>query len=165
MVQTVSSGECQWSSFPSWQCQRAHRSCNAGLSNRHWCSAGYPPTIVDLTKTPVTGFCYLPSRGGWKESRFRAPKIPELTSRVSLDIPQLAWSRVKDSWFKRMGKCARVDRRFLSHWYDSTPEKSRRERDSSPGSSALKADALTTRPTRRSARTSSVVCCLIGLCP
>ena len=26
---------------------------------------------------------------------------------------------------------------FLSHWYDSTPEKSRRKRDSNPGSSAL----------------------------
>ena len=37
---------------------------------------------------------------------------------------------------------------FLSHWYDSTPEKSRRKRDSNPGSSALGADALTTRPTR-----------------
>ena len=30
------------------------------------------------------------------------------------------------------------------------PEKSRRQRDSNPGSSALEADALTTRPTRRS---------------
>ena len=30
------------------------------------------------------------------------------------------------------------------------PEKSRRKRDSNPGSSALEADALTTRPTRRS---------------
>ena len=38
---------------------------------------------------------------------------------------------------------------FLSHWYDSTPKKSRRKRDSNPGSSALEADALTTRPTRR----------------
>ena len=38
---------------------------------------------------------------------------------------------------------------FLSHWYDSTPEKSRRKRDLNPGSSALEADALTTRPTRR----------------
>ena len=37
----------------------------------------------------------------------------------------------------------------FSHWYDSTPEKSRRKRDSNPGSSALEADALTTRPTRR----------------
>ena len=37
---------------------------------------------------------------------------------------------------------------FLSHWYDSTPEKSWRKRDSNPGSSALKA-ALTTRPMRR----------------
>ena len=41
---------------------------------------------------------------------------------------------------------------FLSHWYDSTPEKSRRKRDSNPGSSALEADALTTRPTRRCGR-------------
>ena len=39
---------------------------------------------------------------------------------------------------------------FLSHWYDSTPKKSRRKRDSNPGSSALEADALTTWPTRRS---------------
>ena len=37
-----------------------------------------------------------------------------------------------------------------SHWYDSTPKKSRRKRDSNPGPSALEADALTTRPTRRS---------------
>ena len=39
---------------------------------------------------------------------------------------------------------------FLSHWYDSTPKKSRRKRDSNPGPPALEADALTTRPTRRS---------------
>ena len=38
---------------------------------------------------------------------------------------------------------------FLSHWYDSTPKKSRRKRDSNPGSAALEVDALTTRPTRR----------------
>ena len=37
---------------------------------------------------------------------------------------------------------------FFSHWHDSTPEKSRRKRDSNPGSSALEAGALTTRPTR-----------------
>ena len=37
---------------------------------------------------------------------------------------------------------------FLSHWYDSTPEKSRGKRDSNSGPSALEADALTTRPTR-----------------
>ena len=30
----------------------------------------------------------------------------------------------------------------LSHWYDSTPKKSRRKRDSNPGSSALEADAF-----------------------
>ena len=40
---------------------------------------------------------------------------------------------------------------FLSHCYDSTPKKSRRKRDSNPGPSALEADVLTTRPTRRSA--------------
>ena len=34
---------------------------------------------------------------------------------------------------------------FLSYWYDSTPQKSRRKRDSNPGSSALEADALTTK--------------------
>ena len=31
---------------------------------------------------------------------------------------------------------------FLSHWYDSTPKKSLRKRDSNPGSSALEADTL-----------------------
>ena len=31
---------------------------------------------------------------------------------------------------------------FLSHWYDSTPKKSRRKRDSNPGSSVLEADTL-----------------------
>ena len=36
-----------------------------------------------------------------------------------------------------------------SHWYDSTPEKSRCTWDSNPGSSAFQADAFTTRPTRR----------------
>ena len=40
----------------------------------------------------------------------------------------------------------------MSHWYDSTPKKSRRKRDSNPGSSAIEADALTTGPTRRSPR-------------
>ena len=30
----------------------------------------------------------------------------------------------------------------LSHWYDSTPKKSRRKQDSNPGLSALEADAL-----------------------
>ena len=38
---------------------------------------------------------------------------------------------------------------FWSHWYDSTPEISRRKRDSNLGSFTLKADTLTTRPTRR----------------
>ena len=38
---------------------------------------------------------------------------------------------------------------FLSHWYDSTPKKFRRKRNSNPGSSAFEADALTTRPTKR----------------
>ena len=38
---------------------------------------------------------------------------------------------------------------FFSHWYDSTQKKSRRKRDLNPGSSALEADALTTRPMRR----------------
>ena len=41
---------------------------------------------------------------------------------------------------------------FLSHWYDSTRKKSRRTRDSNPGSFALEADALTTKPTRRSGK-------------
>ena len=39
---------------------------------------------------------------------------------------------------------------FGSHWCDSTAKESRRKRDSNPGSSALEANALTTRPTRRS---------------
>ena len=38
---------------------------------------------------------------------------------------------------------------FLSHWYDSIQEKSRCKRDSNPGSCALEAVALSTRPTRR----------------
>ena len=38
---------------------------------------------------------------------------------------------------------------FLSHWYDSTLEKSRCKRDLNPGSSALEGDTLTTRPIRR----------------
>ena len=42
-------------------------------------------------------------------------------------------------------------------FYDSNPEKSRRKRDSNPGSFALEADALTTRPTRRSGRTENFV--------
>ena len=37
---------------------------------------------------------------------------------------------------------------FSSHWYDLTPEKSRRKRDWNPGSSAPKADAFS-RPARR----------------
>ena len=41
-----------------------------------------------------------------------------------------------------------LEGQFWSHWYDSIPEKSRRKRDSNPGSSALEADAITTRPTR-----------------
>ena len=41
---------------------------------------------------------------------------------------------------------------FLSHWYDS-----RCNRDSNQGSSALEADALTTRPTRRSIAGMSAV--------
>ena len=39
---------------------------------------------------------------------------------------------------------------FVSHWYDSV-RKNPIARDSNPGSSAPEADALTTRPTRRSA--------------
>ena len=39
---------------------------------------------------------------------------------------------------------------FLSHKYDWTLKKSQRKRDLNLGSSALEADALTTRPTRRS---------------
>ena len=36
-----------------------------------------------------------------------------------------------------------------NHWYDSTLDKSRRTRDSKLGSSAIEADTLTTRSTRR----------------
>ena len=39
---------------------------------------------------------------------------------------------------------------------NSTPEKSRRKRESNPGSFALEADALTTRPTRRSSSQPAV---------
>ena len=39
-----------------------------------------------------------------------------------------------------------------SHWYDSTPKKIPAHAGFEPGSSALEADTLTTRPTRRSAR-------------
>ena len=46
---------------------------------------------------------------------------------------------------------------FLSHWYDSTPKKSRRKRDSNPGSSALEADAFSTRPARRTVARAAVV--------
>ena len=42
-----------------------------------------------------------------------------------------------------------LDCQLLSHWYDSTPKKSRLKQNSNPGSSAQEADALTTRPTRR----------------
>ena len=38
----------------------------------------------------------------------------------------------------------------LSHWYESTPKKSPRKRDSNPGPDALEADALTTWPKKRS---------------
>ena len=38
---------------------------------------------------------------------------------------------------------------FLSLWYVSTPDRSRRKRDSNLGPSALEADTLTTRPMRR----------------
>ena len=53
--------------------------------------------------------------------------------------------------------------KFLSQWNESTPEKSRHKQDSNLGSSALEADALTTRPTRRS-RTprSGVQVCVWG---
>ena len=40
---------------------------------------------------------------------------------------------------------------ILSHWCDTTP---RPKREPNPSSSALKADALTTRPTRRFAKTN-----------
>ena len=43
-----------------------------------------------------------------------------------------------------------VECQALSHRYDSTPEKSRRKRDSNEESSAFEAESLTTRPTRRS---------------
>ena len=59
---------------------------------------------------------------------------------------------------------------FLRQWYDSTPKNSQRKRDSNPGSSAVEADALTTRPTRRLGEEQGVciacvpaVCCLSGL--
>ena len=48
----------------------------------------------------------------------------------------------------------RVSTGAIEDCYDLTPEKSRRKRDSNPRSSALEADALTTRPTRWSHRAS-----------
>ena len=59
------------------------------------------------------------------------------TSPSTDPIPPSAW------------QCSHWSANFLSHWCDSTTEKSRRKRDSKPGSSALVVDALTTRPTRR----------------
>ena len=50
---------------------------------------------------------------------------------------------------------------FLSHWYDSTPEKSRRKRDSNPGSSSLEAGALATRPMRQSAAVVKVILTIV----
>ena len=46
---------------------------------------------------------------------------------------------------------------FLSHWYDLTLEKFRCKQDWSPGSSALEADAVTTRPVIQSLNTSDIV--------
>ena len=45
---------------------------------------------------------------------------------------------------------------FLSHWHDSTPDKSRCKWDLNPGSSALEVDAISTRPMRRSHSKDSV---------
>ena len=41
-----------------------------------------------------------------------------------------------------------LKRQFFSHWYDSILEIFWRKQDLNPGSSALEADALTTRPSR-----------------
>ena len=41
----------------------------------------------------------------------------------------------------------------VNFWYDSIPKKSRRKRDSNPGSHVSEAEALTTRPKRRSKKT------------
>ena len=48
---------------------------------------------------------------------------------------------------------------FLSHWYDSTGKKSLLKRDSNPGSSALEADALTTRSTAQLAGGDRTLVC------
>ena len=48
-------------------------------------------------------------------------------------------------WHQAPGRVATGVPIFSSDRYDSTPKKSRRKRDSNPGSSALEADALTTR--------------------
>ena len=53
---------------------------------------------------------------------------------------------------------------FSSHWYDPTPKKSRRKRDSNPGSPALEADALTTRPMRRSGHDRNRSLHTVGSC-
>ena len=47
------------------------------------------------------------------------------------------------------------DKKKICQWYDLTPEKSRCKPDKNPGSFALEADALTTRPTRRWSSESS----------
>ena len=45
--------------------------------------------------------------------------------------------------------CHLVNEDARKEGYDPTPKKSRHKRDSNPGSFAIEADALTTRPTRR----------------
>ena len=61
------------------------------------------------------------------------------------------WAKQSQHWPYNARRLAGLSLlcQFLSHWYYSTPEKSWRKRDSNPGSSALKADALTTRPMRQ----------------
>ena len=65
--------------------------------------------------------------------------------------------RTPGAWQGSHWKC-----QFFSHWYDSTPKKSRRKRDSNPGTSAHEADALTTRPTRRSLTREIVLSYFLG---
>ena len=51
---------CPWSTAPSWQCQRAHSSCNSELSSLQWCSAGHLPTI--FTWLSLLWLVFVPSR-------------------------------------------------------------------------------------------------------
>ena len=99
-VQTSSPNGCPWSTAPSWQCQRAHSSCNSGRSSRQW----HPPTIIyshDLV--PCDWFLFPSVRRQLKGKQFQNAKDARaFFEGVILDIPQSTWSGVIDSWFERI---------------------------------------------------------------